>query len=396
MAIAMHAHGVPGAEIGRNRWQRAQQRFLECEPGKRLLARGAVDAHTRFLEHPAARLRVQVDEITELAQGQEVALDVLDAGFDDTFLSRVSRRARIDLEPVTLGAFGIGALHQRVVHARLGNRALGVVDDEPRGNRSEPFEGPAMTAEPGGDRLIPDELDVLMAREAQRHHEAPGTPQLATRGIEQEGSGAEVDLRCLAGRELQAYGGLRWPCCVERLQHPPHRRVAAAVAVLATQRRMDRHAGHALLDPPCDESAEWFDGRHGAARALRPTDHGRDVAVRRQRRVGNEPAVPLGKCAQGGHLRPPHQASARDVAIGIALAQAHQNRSILEHLDSPSRHRLSPQKIRERSGSARQFEMSVIPSTGSNMPISDWLHYGDHQVAPICRSRRGFYVPIPK
>jgi hypothetical protein len=57
---------------------------------------------------------------------------------------------------------------------------------------------------------------------------------------------------------------------------------------------------------------------------------------------------------------------------------------------------LLPEKIGERSGSARQFEMSVIPTTGSHMPISDWLHYGDHQVVPICRSRTGSYMPVTK
>jgi len=29
------------------------------------------------------------------------------------------------------------------------------------------------------------------------------------------------------------------------------------------------------------------------------------------------------------------------------------------------------------------------------MPISNWLLYADHEVAPICRSRSGSYMPIP-
>ncbi len=64
--------------------------------------------------------------------------------------------------------------------SRLGDRALGVVDDEPPRNRPEPLEGAAVTAKPGRHALVPDELDVLMAREAQRHHERPGAARDAT------------------------------------------------------------------------------------------------------------------------------------------------------------------------------------------------------------------------
>ena len=46
-----------------------------------------------------------------------------------------------------------------------------------------------------------------------------------------------------------------------------------------------------------------------------------------------------------------------DVAIGVSLAQAHQDLSILKHLEAP-------------------------------------LHYGDPALAPLCRSRSGSYMPI--
>jgi len=232
------------------------------------------------------------------------------------------------------------------VHARLGDRALRVVDDEPRRNRGEPFEGAAMTAEPGRHRLIPDELDVLMPREAQRHHEAPRTPLLAASGVDQERPGAEVDLRRFTGCELQPHGGFGRPRRAERLQHSPYCRVAAAVAVLAAQRGMDRDASDALLDPPRNERAKRLDRRHGAARTPCAADQCRNLAVRRQPRVGDEPVVLDRQCPQDGHLRAAHQASARDVAVGIALAQAHQDRSILEHLDSPARHLAPPRKNR--------------------------------------------------
>jgi hypothetical protein len=38
------------------------------------------------------------------------------------------RRAGVDLETVSLGAFGVGTLHQWVVAAGLDDGALGVVD----------------------------------------------------------------------------------------------------------------------------------------------------------------------------------------------------------------------------------------------------------------------------
>ena len=43
---------------------------------------------------------------------------------------------------------------------------------------------------------------------------------------------------------------------------------------------------------------------------------------------------------------------------------------------------------------SRQSEMPVLPLAGSNMPISDWLHYGDHALAPLRRSSTGSYMPI--
>jgi hypothetical protein len=34
------------------------------------------------------------------------------------------------------------------------------------------------------------------------------------------------------------------------------------------------------------------------------------------------------------------------------------------------------------------------PSQGTNMPIRRWLQYGDHAVAPLCRSDTGSFMPI--
>ena len=61
-----------------------------------------------------------------------------------------------------------------------------------------------VTGEPGSDRLIPDELGVLVPRPAQGHDEEPGLAQLAGARIRQERSGAEVHLRGLPRGKGQA------------------------------------------------------------------------------------------------------------------------------------------------------------------------------------------------
>lgn len=208
VAVAVQHHAVPGPQVGRHRGQALEQRSLQRVQRQRLHARGAVHAHPGLVHRPLARLGVEVGQVAEGPRGQEVALDVLDAGFDDALLLRIVRRAGVDLEAVAFGAFGVGPLHQRVVAAGLDDGALGVVDDEALGHAVEPFEGATVAAQPGRTALVPDELDVLVARVAQRHHEGPGAPRLAV-GVGQHRTGAEVDLRGLARGEAQAHGDLR-------------------------------------------------------------------------------------------------------------------------------------------------------------------------------------------
>ena len=128
----------------------------------------------------------------------------IDPRLDDPFLLRIVRRAGVNLEAVALGAFGVGALHQRVVPAGLDDGALGVVDDHARGHAVQPLEGAAVAAQPGGRTLVPDELDVLVAAVCQRHDKSPGAAQLAV-GVRGHGASAEVDLSGLAGGEAQAH-----------------------------------------------------------------------------------------------------------------------------------------------------------------------------------------------
>src|SRR6185503_821692 len=164
-----------------------------------------------------------------------------------------------------LGALGVGALHQGIACARLGDRALGVVDDQAFRNGAEPLEGAAVTAQPGRHRLIPDEFDVLVTREAQRHHEAPRATYFLARGVVQHRPGAEVDLRRFARAKLQAYRRLGRAACRERPEHPPNRRVTAAVAVLAAQRRVDRYTADPALGPTRNDLAKRLNAGNGAA-----------------------------------------------------------------------------------------------------------------------------------
>ena len=124
MTLAQLANS--GGTIG----QGTEQALLDFGKAlERRFAGRAVDAVAGLVHHPRLQLAVGVIQIAEFAQRQETALDVFDARLDDAFLLRVAWRAGIDLEPVALGAFGIGPLHIRLVDAGFGDGAFGVVDD---------------------------------------------------------------------------------------------------------------------------------------------------------------------------------------------------------------------------------------------------------------------------
>src|SRR6185312_16853531 len=95
------------------------------------LARSTVDASPGLLEHPVARLGVEVGEIAKGAGRQEVAFDVLHSRLDDALLLRIARRASLDLEPIAFGTLGVRALHERIKATGAHDGALGVVDDHP-------------------------------------------------------------------------------------------------------------------------------------------------------------------------------------------------------------------------------------------------------------------------
>ena len=89
-----------------------------------------MDAIAGFTEYPVVQLPVGIGQIPELAQRQEVALDVFDARFHPTLFLRIPGCAGIDFEAIALSTFGIGSLHLGVSGTGPGDRALGVIDDD--------------------------------------------------------------------------------------------------------------------------------------------------------------------------------------------------------------------------------------------------------------------------
>ena len=119
-----------------------------------------------------------------------------------------------------------------------------------------------MAGQPGRDPLIPDDLGVLVAAEAQGHDENPGGDELAGDRVGQLRPGAEVHLSGLTGLEMQP-DGASGRAGFELAQKPPHGGVAAVIAVAAAQQPVDRRALEALLVPGLDPPAVGLEGGWG-------------------------------------------------------------------------------------------------------------------------------------
>ena len=91
---------------------------------------------------------------------------------------------------------------------------------------------PIRASQPGGDLLVGDDLGVGVTRPGQRHDEDPGAQQLTGARVEDLGTLAEVDLRGLAGVELEHGGDLR-VSGLEACEEAAHRGVRAGEAVAA-------------------------------------------------------------------------------------------------------------------------------------------------------------------
>ena len=70
---------------------------------------------------------------------------------------------------------------------------------------------------------------------------------------------------------------------------------------------------------------------------------------------------------------------AGDLALGVALAHAHQGLAVLVHLDAPAGHRLPPAEQKRQQGSDGPVKVETFVRG---------------EVAPLRRSGAGPYVPI--
>jgi hypothetical protein len=182
--------------------------------------------------------------------------------------------------------------------------------------------------------------------------------------------------------------------------------------MLALERGVDHHAGDALPEPLLDQRPVRGNRGLGRRRQLRLPERSGDLGVLGQGTLGIEPTLGVGQLAESGRLAAPHQFRARDLALGIALAHAHQGLAVLVHLDAPAGHRLPPAEQKgsrvamDRSRSRRPSEWKWLhyadpalasmcrSATGSYVPITDWPLCADHAVAPLCRSSTGSNVPV--
>ena len=300
------------------------------------------------------------------------------------------RRAGVDLEAVALRRT------RRRRAARSGSRAqarvmahLGLSMITRAGHRAEPLEGAAVTAQPSGHRLIPDELDVLVAARSTASSRSTRCARgRAAAGSNSMGPAPKSTWAASPGAKSSRHRRLRRPAAIQRTEHPVHGGITAGVSVLAPEGGMDDDARDALRRP----SARWPRGRapgwkswrrRGARRAQRRGNLG----VLGQRGAGLEPAARRRQHAERCRLAPAHESGAGDVALRIALPQSNQHLSILKHLESPAAHgdlpgtkslsvALWPHPVRDARAQ---------PRPGSFMPKTGWLQYAENSLAPMCR-----------
>lgn len=382
MGIAVDLDLGPHGQLRRHVRQRREHGLLALgEARQRLLPRRAVNAVAGLGRDPVLHLAVGVSKIAEFPQGQEAGLHVLYTGLDDALLLRVARRAGVDPEAVAFRAFGVGALDVGLIQAGAGDGALGVVDDEPAGHPAEPLERMAVAGEPGGDGLVANHLDVLVAGETQGHDEEPGLEHFAGGDIGDGGAGPEIHLGGFPRLEVEAHGHLWRLLRLDLAQDAVDRGIAAGIAMPLDQHPMDAGAGDAGGVPLNDLFPPGFQGGDatGGQPRLVAEDRGKQLVVG-QGNVRGQPAAIGGGLADMGQLLAAHQARPGNIPVGIALAHAHQGLSVVVHLEPPFAHGFSWQKSREDSRSMKVRD----PKSGSG-----WLLYAGNTLAPLRRKQNG-------
>ncbi len=287
VAVGVELGPLPLGQLPGRQGQRPQGRALDLlEDLQRDLLDRAVDAAPGGLDAPAQQVAIAVVDVAEGAAGQGVALDVVDAAlFHLAFVLGRARPTGRDEKAVVLGALAIAALDLGIVERGVDDRGAEIVEHDAARDAAEELEGGAMQAQPRRDRLVEDQLGVLMPTARQRHHEDPRAADPPALGIEELAGEAEVDLRLLAGLDFEPQGG-RGRRRGRAAQEALHRGVAAGEAMLLDQELPDGLALDAALVQGEDALAQGLDQRLLMGRALGR----RRVQQRGQgRRVGQRP-----------------------------------------------------------------------------------------------------------
>src|SRR5437867_12312332 len=199
-----------------------------------------------------------------------------------------------------------------------------------------------MQAAPGLDRLVEDELGVLVATERQRHDEDPRAAHAATLGIEELAGVAEVHLRFLTRRDFEAQRGAESRRRA-RGQGACHRGVAAGKAVLLDEELPARLPFHPTL----------VQGEHALAPRLRERlSMCRALARRRRQQLRERGRGGQRAAVEHAVTSRPHAIPVDGVAtdaevpgdptIRLAQLQPPENLTDVGHRTPPSRHSSPP------------------------------------------------------
>ena len=344
VAVGVELGLLPLGELPGRERQREQRRALEpIEDLEGDLLDGAVEAAAGDLDAPAQEMTIAVVDVAEGAAGQGVALDVVDAALLDLpFVLGRARPTGRDEKAVVLGALAIAALDLGIVQSGVHDRGAEIIEHDPTRHAAEELEGGAMQPQPGLDRLVEDELGVLMPAARQRHHEDPGAAHAAALEIEELAGVAEVHLRLLAGRDFEPQRGAA-PSGRQPSQEALHRRVAAGEVMLLDEELPDGLA----FDPTLVQ------GEHALAPGLDPRLLMRRALGRRRRQqAGERGRVRERAAVQDAVAARPHAIPRDgvatdaeipgDPAIGLAQLQPAENLTDVGHRTPPSRHSSPP------------------------------------------------------
>ena len=237
-----------------------------------------------------------------------------------------------------LGELTVAALHHRIVQRRLDDRGLEVVDHDPAGHSAKVLEGVLVATQPGLDLLVEDQLGVLMTAARERHHEHPGLAQLVGLRVDHPARRAEVHLRLLARRRLEA-DERRRPRLLQVQDVAAHGAVAAVVAVVLAQT-----LEHGLDLHPA--TAQLLDHRPVRRRLERLTRQRRlghhlgqqPVEVTGRREGACEQPLALGQLAVLGHGLAGDAEVACDLSVLLAGSEPAHKFAHVECHESPSCH----------------------------------------------------------